>query len=284
MDNALHHSSLDESMSDPLSAAIRVRDANIIAMVEQALRERRTRLAFQPVVLAGDHTKVGFHEGLIRILDTTGRVIPAREFINAVETRETGRIIDCAALRHGIDALTAVPDLRLSINMSARSIGYPRWMRILNEGLRRDPTVGERLILEITESSAMQMPEVVSSFMDDLRCEGIAFALDDFGAGYTAFRFFRDFFFDIVKIDGQFIRNIASNPDNQILTKALALIGKHFDMLVVAESVESKADADWLAGSGIDCLQGYLFGAPAVAPDWLPRDEKAPRTKVRSTK
>lgn len=284
MDNALHQSSLEESMSDPLSAAIRVRDANIIAMVEQALRERRTRLAFQPVVLAGDHTKVGFHEGLIRILDTTGRVIPAREFINAVETRETGRIIDCAALRHGIDALTAVPDLRLSINMSARSIGYPRWMRILNEGLRRDPTVGERLILEITESSAMQMPEVVSSFMDDLRCEGIAFALDDFGAGYTAFRFFRDFFFDIVKIDGQFIRNIASNPDNQILTKALALIGKHFDMLVVAESVESKADADWLAGSGIDCLQGYLFGAPAVAPDWLPRDEKAPRTKVRSTK
>lgn len=284
MDNALDHSNHDEGLSDPLSAAIRARDKNTIAMVEQALRERRTRLAFQPVVLAGNDTKVGFHEGLIRILDTTGRVIPAREFINAVETRETGRIIDCAALRHGLDALAAVPDLRLSINMSARSIGYPRWMRILNEGLRRDPTIGERLILEITESSAMQMPEVVSSFMDDLRSEGIAFALDDFGAGYTAFRFFRDFFFDIVKIDGQFIRNIASNPDNQILTKALALIGKHFDMLVVAESVESRADAEWLAGSGIDCLQGYLFGAPAVAPDWLPRAEKPHRLKVQTGK
>jgi predicted signal transduction protein with EAL and GGDEF domain len=70
-------------------------------------------------------------------------------------------------------------------------------------------------------------------------CDGISFALDDFGAGYTAFRYFRDFFFDMIKIDGQFIRGIASNPDNQVLTQALASIGKHFDMFTVAESVET---------------------------------------------
>ena len=262
---------------DPLSAALDDRDRDTLGMVDRALRDGRTMLAFQPVVLAGDQGRVAFHEGMIRVLDPTGRVIPAREFMGAVETRETGRLIDCAALRHGLAALAAVPDLRLAINMSARSIGYGRWMKILKEGLRRDETAGERLILEITEGSAMLMPDVVTAFMDDLHAEGISFALDDFGAGYTAFRFFRDFFFEVIKIDGQFIRNIASNPDNQALTRALVSIGKHFDMLVVAESVECQADADWLAANGADCLQGYHFGAPAVQPDWLPRGRRAAR-------
>lgn len=270
MDDMQLRDSAFEGPPDPLTAAVEERDRGSLAMVDRALREGRTALAFQPVVLAADQSRVAFHEGLIRILDPSGRVIPAREFMSAVETRETGRLIDCAALEHGLAALAVVPDLRLSINMSARSIGYSRWMRILTEGLRRDETAGERLILEITESSAMLMPDVVSAFMEELHGEGIAFALDDFGAGYTAFRYFRDFFFDVVKIDGQFIRNVASNPDNQVLTRALCSIGKHFDMLVVAESVESKADAEWLAASGIDCLQGYHFGAPMVQPEWLP--------------
>lgn len=265
-DNGFH-----EGPADPLSAAVEERDRGTLAMVDQALREGRTLLAYQPVVLAADQSRVAFHEGMIRILDTTGRVIPAREFMGAVETRETGRLIDCAALRMGLAALAEVPDLRLAINMSARSIGYSAWTRILREGLRRDDTAGERLILEITESSAMLMPDVVTAFMDDLHGEGISFALDDFGAGYTAFRYFRDFFFDVIKIDGQFIRNIASNPDNQVLTRALTSIGKHFDMLVVAESVECQADADWLRDNGLDCLQGFHFGAPIIHPTWLPR-------------
>ena len=262
---------------DPLSAAVEARDADTLGMVDRALREGRTMLAFQPVVLAGDQTRVAFHEGMIRVLDQSGRIIPAREFMAAVETRETGRLIDCAALRHGLAALTAVPDLRLAINMSARSIGYARWLTILNDGLRRDPTAGERLILEITEHSAMLMPDVVAAFMDDLHGQGISFTLDDFGAGYTAFRYFRDFFFEVIKIDGQFIRNVASNPDNQVLTRALTAIGKHFDMLVVAESVECQADADWLAANGVDCLQGFHFGPPVINPGWLPAGQGARR-------
>ena len=66
-----------------------------------------------------------------------------------------------------------------------------------------------------------------------------AFALDDFGAGFTSFRYLREFYFDIIKIDGQFIRGISDNPDNQVLTQALLSIAHHFDMFAVAESVES---------------------------------------------
>ena len=208
-------------------------------------------------------------QGLVRVLDETGRIIPAREFIDVIESMETGRIIDCLSLEKGIRTLREHPDIRLSINMSARSIGYPRWMRTLKRGLGQDPTVGERLILEITESSAMLVPELVVNFMADLQKKGISFALDDFGAGYTSFRYLRDFYFDILKIDGQFIRGIADNPDNQVLTRALISIAEQFDMVTVAESVGRPNDAVLLQNIGVDCLQGYYFGAPTVQPPWL---------------
>ncbi len=130
-----------------------------------------------------------------------------------------------------------------------------------------DDTAAERLILEVTETSAMAMPDLVTVFMQDLQQRGVAFALDDFGAGYTSFRYLRDFYFDIVKIDGQFIKGIADNPDNQVLTQALLDIARHFDMFTVAESVETAKDAQYLMELGIDCLQGYYFG-PTIQPPW----------------
>ena len=114
----------------------------------------------------------------------------------------------------------------------------------------------------------MIMPDIVSVFMDDLQRTGIAFALDDFGAGYTAIRYFKDFDFDILKIDGQFVQGIHSDPDNQVLTQALLSIAQHFDMFTVAEFVEDPRDAEFLARIGVDCLQGYLFGAPTTMPPW----------------
>jgi len=254
---------------DPLSYAVSARDRSVIEMVDAAVRHKQVMLAFQPVVPAQQPERPAFYEGLIRVLDETGRIIPARDFIGTIETTETGRIVDCLALEKGLLTLAQYPDLRLAINMSARSIGYGRWMRSLKKGLARERTVGERLILEITESSAMVVPELVINFMGDLQAKGVSFALDDFGAGYTSFRYLREFLFDILKIDGQFIRGIATDPDNQVLTQALATIGRQFDMFTVAESVEKPDDARYLAEIGIDCLQGYYFGAPTVRPGWL---------------
>lgn len=265
---------LEPGQDSPLSAAIAQRDQNTVETVHKALERRDVLLAFQPVVQAVEHGQVAFYEGLIRILDRTGRVIPARDFIETVETTELGRIIDCLALEMGLIALAEAPDLRLSINMSARSIGYPRWKKTLEQGLAREATVAERLILEITESSAMIMPDLVSVFMRELQAKGIAFALDDFGAGYTAFRYLREFYFDILKIDGQFIRGIADNPDNQVLAQALIAIAQHFDMFTVAENVETARDAAWLAAAGVDCMQGFAFGAPSLVPPWREGREK----------
>jgi len=260
--------SLSQPKDNPLDFAIRERDRNVLDMVSNALRRKQVLLAYQPVVIGNSQNKIAFYEGLIRVMDDTGRIIPAREFIEVIETDEMGRIIDCLALDLGLAALAEEPGLRLSINMSARSIGYKRWQDTLEHGLKLHPTVGERLILEITETSAMLMPELVISFMAKMQAKGISFALDDFGAGYTAFRFLKNFYFDIVKIDGQFIRNIHSDSDNQVLTKALVFIAEQFEMFTVAECVESADDAAFLQSIGIDCLQGYYFGDPTTMPPW----------------
>ena len=258
----------DTASADPLSFAVSERDRNTLSMVSEALHQGDAFLAYQPVVMAANPSRAAFYEGLIRVRDRTGRVIPARDFIETTETSELGRRIDALALDLGLKALSRNPGVRLAINMSARSIGYAPWTEVLNRGLAEDPTAGERLILEITESSAMVMPDVVAAFMDDLQVRGVSFALDDFGAGYTAFRYLREFFFDAIKIDGQFIHDIAHNPDNQVLTRALISIGQHFEMFTVAEMVTSREDAAFLVEAGIDCMQGYLFGAPKMREPW----------------
>ncbi|MEP2642364.1 EAL domain-containing protein [Roseobacter sp.] len=254
---------------NPLQFALSQRDKSTISLVEQAIKHKQVLLAFQPVMQARSTDKVAFYEGLIRVLDSTGLVIPAGEFMGTIENTELGRQLDTLALGLGLRALHENPDLRLAINMSARSIGYRQWNRTLDRWLRRDDTIAERLILEITESSAMLVPELVVDFMDRLQIEGICFAMDDFGAGYTALRYFKDFYFDILKIDGQFIQGIASDTDNQALTAALVSIARHFDMLTVAEFVETQEDADTLIRLGVDCLQGYHFAAATTRPHWL---------------
>ncbi|SPH23369.1 Cyclic di-GMP phosphodiesterase YfgF [Defluviimonas aquaemixtae] len=267
----------EASQDSPLSSAVAERDRETMSMVRRAVEKRDVLLAFQPIFQSASLDCPAFYEGLIRLLDESGRIIPAREFIDAIETQELGRIVDCLALDMGLQSLRQDPGLRLAINMSARSIAYPRWMKTLRRGLKGDATLAERLILEITESSAMLMPDIVSVFMSELQSEGIAFALDDFGSGYTSFRYLREFYFDIIKIDGQLIRGVANSPDDQCLTLALMSIARQFDMFAVAESVETADDAEWLIENGMDGMQGYYFGAPTVTPPW-----KMPQARKRA--
>ena len=107
-----------------------------------------------------------------------------------------------------------------------------------------------------------------------VRQQGVSFALDDFGAGYTSFRILKEVRFDIIKIDGYFIRDIHTNRDNQALTKVLIDIAGHFEMMVVAEAVEKQEEMVFLRDMNVDCQQGYLFGRPEVTPIW------ADKTKV----
>ncbi len=269
--------------ASPLSYAVAEGGAEAVALVAEAVRQRRLRLAYHPVVLAGKPARIGFHEGLMRVLDAGGRVIPAREFMPGVEAHELGREIDCAALAMGLDALVRHPQLRLSVNMSARSVGWPRWMRLLQGGLARHPGIGHRLILEISEASAMAVPDLLSGMIAELRPKGVSFALDGFGAGAFALRHFRELSFDLMKVDAQYSRAIHSHADNQVLMATCLAIARQFDMLVVAQGVEQAAEAEWLAQLGLDCLQGYHFAAPKLYPEGLDPVAAASDAQVRMT-
>lgn len=239
-------------------------EADVPALVRAALAEGRASLAFQPVVTAAEGApRTAFHEGFIRLADGAGRVIPAGRFMDEVEATALGREIDCASLGLGMQTLRRHPHLRLAINMSARSIGDGAWRRALEAGLARAPGVGERLILEISEGSAMLLPEVVVRFMAEMQPRGVSFAMDDFGAGLIAFRHLRDFRFDLVKVDRCFVAGIDASPDNQVLAEALVMVAHQFEMFAVAEGVETEGEARRLRALGFDCLQGYLFGRPS---------------------
>lgn len=258
----------DPTLASPLAAAISVQDRETLAMVAAALKDRRMRLAFQPVVYAADPSIIGFFEGFIRLLNLRDQVIPARDFMPAVEQQQLGREIDCAALQLGLMAMQRNPQIRVSINMSARSVGYRPWVEMLRRALVDSPRLGSNLILEINEASALQVPDVLKPFMAEMREHGIVFALDDFGASTTSLRLLQEMGFEIAKIDGSLVKHVDRLPAGQAVAKAAIAVAQELGMYVVAEAVETEGEAKWLREAGAGCLQGYLFGPPTVTPDF----------------
>lgn len=263
--SALGFSNLGRAIQE---RAERRRSEKTLVAVRAAIERGRVGLHYQPIVHGGNPQKVIYYEALLRLFDGRGRAIPNAQFMPLVEDLELGRILDCLSLQLGLAALRENPNLCLAVNMSARSIAMTNWMTILSGALRADKTLGRRLIVEITEASAMPEVSIAERFMKSLQRRGIAIALDDFGSGHTAFSYFCDFRFDIVKVDGRFIRDIDSDSDNQVLLSALASIAQHFNMFTVAEQVETKAETDYLRACHIDSMQGYYFARPVAAPEW----------------
>ncbi len=235
-------------------------------MVNTAIEEGRVGLAFQPVFRSGSRPLIAFHEGLIRIRDRNGRNVPAGEFIPAVEDTSLVQAIDRIALQKTMDMLRADPRQRLSVNISMNTIGDEGWMGILHRSCHDTPHIADRLIVEMTESTPIADPDFVAYFMEKGHKLGCSFAIDDFGAGFTGFSHFRKYKFDMVKIDGQFIRDLPNNRDNQVLVEALVKIARQFDMFTVAEFVETAEESALAQKLGVDALQGYYHGRSSEMP------------------
>jgi EAL domain-containing protein (putative c-di-GMP-specific phosphodiesterase class I) len=260
-----HTSALSQKKQDLAAEAAQ---PDVTDLVRRAIVRNTITLAYQPVVQGSNPSRIAFFEGLIRVPDDDGNIIPAAQFIDKIERNSLGRMVDCCALQAGLAELAAQPWLRLAINASPLSVVDPLWQATLRYGLEEDATLAERLIVEVTETSEVADMAQFAQDLNAVRRLGVSFALDDFGAGYTSFRTLREVRFDIIKIDGQFVRNIHNDRDNQALTKALTDIARHFDMLVVAEAVETQEEMDFLRDAQVDCMQGYLFGRPEVMPLW----------------
>jgi EAL domain-containing protein (putative c-di-GMP-specific phosphodiesterase class I) len=238
----------------------------------KAMNGDRLRIAFQPVIGAQEKD-ISFHESLIRLIDDDGKIIPAGAFMPAIEELGLSRLVDHYALRMAIHELEMFPDLSLSVNVSNLSLNNNDWLRSLVALLRDRPSVANRLVVEITESSSVKDPKKTKRIIRTLKDLGCRVALDDFGAGYTAFSQLKDLDVDIVKIDKSFIRNI-SEEHNHLFVQTLKALAEGIDIKTVGEGAETHAEADLLSSDGIDYIQGYVYGFPKVERVWLPENHK----------
>lgn len=263
-EGGLYIAGTDED-ANPLSPAAMRAGAQAVM---RALEDNRIAIAFQPVVSAQSPGLIAFRECLARVRGDDGRWIAAGLFLPKIERLDLIRNLDRRVLRLALDALQAHPTERLSVNVSVRTMRDRAWLRDLIAAAGTHPHCVERLIVELTESAAVVDAPRTKAFLDEIRGLGVAIALDDFGAGYSSFRHVRDFRPDWVKIDGGFVRGVATDPDNKLFIDTLVGIARNFDMATVAEFVESEDDAAALRGLGVDCLQGYYFGRPELEPAW----------------
>jgi EAL domain-containing protein (putative c-di-GMP-specific phosphodiesterase class I) len=231
--------------------------------VKSALRDRRLQFAFQPVVRAGNQQAV-FHECLLRMRDENGEIIPAGVFVPIIEQLGLVRLIDRYVLDLAVQALTDHPTLTLAINISGLTSSDQSWLRTLSALVKNKPDVARRLIIELTETSALTDIEESARFLAAIRELGCRVAVDDFGAGFTSFRHLKSLTLDIVKIDGSFVRNLSDNVDNQLFIRNLLGLAEVYGMETVAECVETQEDARFLTGEGVKYLQGYYFGRPSM--------------------
>lgn len=260
------------SPDDNLSA----RRRENIAMADDlvaAFRENRLRLAYQPIVQAHDPSQVAFYECLLRLTDRSGKMINAGMFMPVAEKLGLVRLLDRRVLELAFETLRRNTRVRLSINTSPQSLRDSRWRTLFEELAAENPNALERLILEVTEATVIDDADDAGRILNQFRDMGCAIALDDFGAGYTSFQQMRDLNLDIVKIDGSYIRNVLENPSDQVFVKALTSIAQHHELLIVAEMVDSDEAGELLRSLGVDTFQGFHFGVPDVAPDWLNADE-----------
>jgi len=233
-----------------------------------ALNERRIVLAFEPVVETKTR-KIAFYECLMRVQRPDGRLAHANEIIPVAERVGLMRMVDYRVLELVVNELAAAPDLTASVNVSPASTVDPDWWAGLGALLRAHTSVSGRLIIEITETAAIQDVDDARGFVTRVKDLGCRIAIDDFGAGHTSFRNLRKLGVDIVKIDGAFVQNIVKSSDDRAFVHTLVDLSRRLGLKTVAEWVQDEEAARLLADWGCDFLQGALIGLANDARPWL---------------
>jgi len=256
----------------------RLRLMGIADEVAAALRENRLVFAYQPIMSAKTRAPV-HHECLLRVVRTDGTVVSAGQFIAAAEQLGLVRLMDRHALEMMVSRLYASPEVTLAVNVSGTTARDPSWLESFINYVRANRDVAERIVVELTETAALNDFEENARFISNLRELGCRVAIDDFGAGYTSFRNLQMLRVDMVKIDGSYVRGLSASHDNQIFVRTLVELAKNFNLETVAEWVSSEEDAHLLERFGVDYLQGFHFGEPQLEPEWArgsPHVSRAP--------
>ena len=261
------HGSFTAYMPNAEREAIRRQSVRVADEIVAALNERRIALAFEPVVEAHSR-KIGFYECLMRINRADGGIAHANEIIPVAERVGLVRMLDFRVLELVVAELTTAPGLQASVNVSPNSAVDPHWWQGLGALLRANSEAAARLIIEITETAAIQDLDDARGFVTRVKDLGCRIAIDDFGAGHTSFRNLRKLGVDVVKIDGDFVANVVKSNDDRAFVQTLVDLSRRLGLKSVAEWVQDEQTAALLAGWGCDYLQGSLIGLATSERPW----------------
>jgi EAL domain-containing protein (putative c-di-GMP-specific phosphodiesterase class I) len=239
--------------------------------LRQALENGEFLLHYQPQVNLASGAIVGV-EALVRWQQPERGIVSPGEFIPVAE--ETGLIVQLGewVLREACRQAQAwrdagLPDLSMSVNLSARQFRAPDLVQTILGVLAETGLEARFLEMEITESMLMHDPEGAITVLDELQKHDIRFAMDDFGTGYSSLNYLKRFPIHKLKIDQSFVFNITSDPDDAAITNAVIELSHGLNLKVIAEGVETEGQRSFLHANGCDEMQGYLFSRPVPAEE-----------------
>jgi diguanylate cyclase (GGDEF)-like protein/PAS domain S-box-containing protein len=241
--------------------------------IEDALENNLLRLHYQGV-FSCTTLQLSHLEALIRMADRDdlNRAIMPSSFIPVAE--KTGKILDIDrwVIRACANTLARFPEVgAIALNVSGRSINEPTLPQYITDALKAADVSPARLIVELTETSAVSDLHDAQRFIESLRESGVRVCLDDFGSGFSSFAYLKHLAVDMLKIDGQFIRDLSHDRDNQIFVRAIVDVARGLKKLTVAECVEDAATLTMLREFGVDMAQGYHLEEPTARHPSLKR-------------
>ena len=256
---------------DPYNA----RRLSLLGELRHAIENNTLELYFQPQISLRDFSVAGA-EVLIRWIHPEYGFIPPDEFIPLAE--RTGVIHPLTywicrqafKFKHGLEAQGT--DIHLSINISARNLQDPQFVKQIARMADEEGISLKRIIMELTETAVMTDPEDALRVMKELNGQGIRLSIDDFGTGYSSLSYLKQLPVDEIKIDRSFVMEMVKNSDDQVIVHTTLTMGHNLSMEVVAEGIEDANTLRTLKDMGCDLAQGYHIARPMPAADfhiWL---------------
>lgn len=239
--------------------------------VRSAIENRDFSLVYQPQV-AIDSGQIRGFEALLRWQHPSVGDVPPGLFLPLLEEARLISRLGSWIYHHGGEQRKAwegqfADDLVLAVSLSSTQFGMPNLVTELRQVLERHDLPARHLEVEVTEEALMQHPEETRKQMRLLRNLGVRVALDDFGSGACSLSLLRDLELDTVKLDRHLIARLPESTRDAALVRHVIDLCQQFDILVIAEGVESVAQYEWLRANGCGFVQGFLVAKPLVAED-----------------
>ncbi|MFU8831708.1 MAG: EAL domain-containing protein, partial [Wenzhouxiangella sp.] len=239
------------------------------ADIDAAIRENRFELYCQHIVSLGEDPDAGHTEILLRMRSRDGQLISPGEFLPGAERYGKMAVIDRWVVRRVFTKMSELKSngqlearQRFTINLSGSTINDPGFHDYVDTLLKSSGISAANVCFEVTESSAVTNFAGASRFLQDMRTLGCRIMLDDFGSGLSSFTYLKMLPIDYLKIDGALIRDIASNPFDLAILRAIQDVARAIEVPVVAEHVQCQAVLEKLREIGIEYAQGYLLHEP----------------------